>query len=190
MQEISKKTNKELGARVTKARKAHKKTQQWLAEQLGVAPNYISMIETGNRRLTEKNAEKIAKLFPPFRVQWFIGWDDFATEDEKIENERLRSQRGGIMEQEIWKKIAQRAGYEFNYREIPIDEFLHGGEAYILSDSSGEKIGLNMSEYMEFWNDFMDYAAFRLQRVFKMKSNRNKVKIDFGDEQKEDAQNG
>lgn len=176
MPNIGKKTDKDIGTRVRKVRKAAKKTQEWLAEKLGVDPNYISMIETGKRRLTTENAEKIAALFPPVRIQWLIGWDDFETEDDETEYEWQRSQRAGIMEQEMMKKIAHQAGYELSYRDSLI-----GGENYILSSSSGETVGLTLSEYLDFWYDFMDYAVFRLKRTVETKYNRNKITIDMGD---------
>lgn len=176
MPNVSKKTNKDIGARVSKVRKAAKKTQEWLAERLGVDPNYISMIETGKRPLTAKNAQKIAALFPPVRVQWLIGWDDFETEDDENEYERQQSQRAGIMEQEMMKKIARQAGYELSYRDSSI-----GSENYILSSGSGETVGLTISEYLDFWYDFMDYAVFRLKRTIETKYNRSKVTIDMGD---------
>lgn len=179
MPNISKKTNKEIGERVSKVRKAAKRTQEWLAIQLGVDPNYVSMIETGKRPLTVKNAEKIAVLFPRTRVEWLIGLDDFETEDDKDEYERKCSKRAGIMEEEMMKKIARQAGYELSYQKCPIIEALRGGETYILSDISGVTTGLTLSEYLDFWYDFMDYAVFRLKRTVERKRNRSQIKIDM-----------
>ncbi len=179
MPNISKKTNKEIGDRVRKVRKAAKKTQEWLAEQLEVDPNYISMIETGKRPLTAKNAEKIAALFPHIRVQWLIGWDDFETEDDENEYERQRSQRAGIMEEEMMKKIANRAGYELSYINRPMIEALHGGDTYILSDESGTTTGLTVSEYLNLWYELMDYAAFRLKRTVEIKRARSQIIIEM-----------
>lgn len=179
MPNAGKKSNIELGNRVSKVRKASKQTQAWLAEQLGVEPNYISMIETGKRPLTVKNAQKIAALFPPVRFQWLVGWDDFKTEDDENDYERQRSKRAGIMEEEMMKKIARQAGYELSYQSIPMDELFRGGDAYILSDVSGVTTGLTLSEYLDFWYDFMDYAAFRLKRTVERKRNHSQIKIDI-----------
>lgn len=74
----------------------------------------------------------------------------------------------------MMKKIARQAGYELSYRGSPI-----GSENYILSSSSGETVGLTISEYLDFWYDFMDYAVFRLKWTIETKCNRNKVTIDM-----------
>lgn len=81
------------------------------------------MIENGKYPLTSKRAQQIAALFPSVRVEWLIGWNDFETEDDEIEYHRQQSQRAGITEEEMMKRIARQAGYELSYWELPMDDF-------------------------------------------------------------------
>ena len=81
MENGEKKSNTFSGERVSKLRKRHNWTQEQLAEALDVEPNYISMIETGRRKLPVKRAKQIALLFPPLRYQYLLCEDDFETEE-------------------------------------------------------------------------------------------------------------
>ena len=83
-------SNKKQGERVKAVRLAQKSsnpqrkamTQEEFAALLSIEPNYLSMIERGARSLPERQARKIADLFPPTRFQYLMGYDDFPTELE------------------------------------------------------------------------------------------------------------
>lgn len=155
--------------------------QKEFAEEIGYSAEHISYIINGKRNLTEDAAGRIAEKFPDIRIGWLLGWDDFKTEEDENEYERLRSQRAGIMEQEMMRKIAHQAGYDFSYRGVSMDDALRGEEAYIFLSSSGEAVGFTLSEYWDFWYDFMDYAVFRLKRTIEKKYISNNIEIDMGD---------
>ena len=58
-------------------------SQKELAQFLNYAPNHISMIVTGKRKLTAETARKIIENYSPeTRFEWLLGWDDFETEKD------------------------------------------------------------------------------------------------------------
>lgn len=52
-----------IGNKIRRARKKHEKSQEWLAEKIGVTTPTISHIETGTTKVTLDNLIAIANLF-------------------------------------------------------------------------------------------------------------------------------
>lgn len=85
MKKKREKTN--IGSRIdmlidSERKKDKTKNRAWLAEQIDVSPDYLSMIVYGKRNLTKEKAEAIAKVFPGTRVQWLLCLDDFRTDED------------------------------------------------------------------------------------------------------------
>jgi len=93
-----KEINPKTGKRLQELIKGLKMTQGDFGERIGLGSRQISCIVRGERRLTEDNARRIAELFPPVRMEWLMGWDDFKTETEQIEDEIYR--QGDILQKE------------------------------------------------------------------------------------------
>lgn len=171
-------------------------TQDKFAEMLGgetsnYTGKYVGMLETGRRPVSRKIAEKIIKIAPAgTRIEWVMGEDKFETEADlfnyKCTQARQQSERLGIMEVELLKKIAARAGYKLERKQLTLDEFLHDGEGYIFTDDTGKTTSLGyFGEYgiEALWFDFFDYAAFRLKRTIEKKNNTISWTINYGDEE-------
>lgn len=168
-------------------------TQADLAEELGVAEKYISMIETGSRKTSYRLAQKILKIAPVgTRIEWIMGVDNFETEEDLLNHECIEakehSDRMGIMEAELLNKIAATAGYRLERKHLSTDEFLRGDEGYIFIDNEGNEYSLGyFGEYgiQDVWFDFFDYAAFRLKRTIEKKYNKARWYIRYGDEEED-----
>lgn len=78
-----KEINQNTGERVRNVRISYDMTQEEFGERIGLVSRQVSCIERGKRRLTEDNARLIAKLFPPVRMEYLMGWDDNETEIDK-----------------------------------------------------------------------------------------------------------
>lgn len=74
-----KEINPNTGIRLKELIKDLKMTQGEFGERIGLESQQISCIVRGVRRLTEDNARRIAELFPPVRMEWLMGWDDYKT---------------------------------------------------------------------------------------------------------------
>ncbi len=57
------KIRKILGRNVRKARRQHRMTQEQLSEKVNITAKHLSMIETGNKFVSEKCLEKIVEVF-------------------------------------------------------------------------------------------------------------------------------
>lgn len=77
-----KEINPKTGVRLQELIKNLKMTQVEFGERIGLGAQQISCIVRGERRLTEDNARRIAELFPPIRMEWLMGWDDYVTDTE------------------------------------------------------------------------------------------------------------
>jgi len=80
MRTKTKKTN--IGERIDELIQDAGTTREHLAEQIGVTPDYLSMIVRGKRNLTLEKAQAITNLFPGVRVQWLLCLDDFKYEND------------------------------------------------------------------------------------------------------------
>ena len=176
---MSKKENKSMSSPVTIVRKrigetrGERLTQAKLAEEIGVSEKYISMLENG-RPLNRNLALKILRIAPQgTRLEWLLGEDDFETERDKFNFEcnqaRLQSERDKILEDELLKKIALRAGFTIEREGNNDERFIPG---YCFVDERGKKTVLDFfgkDGVQELWYDFFDYAAFRLKRTIERK---------------------
>lgn len=190
MSKQAEKANKTTGYNVKLIRKrigdarGKRLTQQEFADMLSkdgehqYDAQYISMFERGERALPRKVAEKIIKIAPPgTRIEWLMGKDNFETEKDLFDFEchaaRRDSEKSGIMEEEVLKKIANLAGYKLERVQMSFEEFLNGTEGYIFIDEHGKETRLSFfgsGGIQELWYDFFDYAAFRLKRTIEKKS--------------------
>ena len=80
MRTKTKKTN--IGERIDELIQDAGTTREQLAEQIGVTPDYLSMIVRGKRNLTVTKAQAIASFFH-VRTSWLLCFDDFKFEDER-----------------------------------------------------------------------------------------------------------
>ena len=162
--------------------------QSEFAEKLDYSDKYISMLETGERSISHKAATRILAIAPPgTRIEFLMGRDSFETERDLYEYEctqrKKETERLGIMEEELLKRIAAHAGFILERRKLSLQEFTNGESGYIFTDKNGKREELSwFGEYgvSELWLDFMDYAAFRLHRNIEKSKNRINFKIEYG----------
>lgn len=142
------------GDRVQEERKLNKLTQFQLAELSDFSVESISKIERGERNLTLKKAEKLAKVLH-VRKEYLLCMDDFKTENEK---ELFKMREWDT----TWKRrlnavriLAYLSGYEIDLitrKEGPyqIEETLHdikegykiGKDGKIIATCSFERFNL------------------------------------------------
>lgn len=113
--------NQESGMRLKELLTERKVTQERLSEILECSVQHVSLIVNGKRRLTEENAQIIAKQFPPVRSDWLLGKDDYKTEydyqSEVIMEEisQIERKRNTLFERyECIQNILRMFGYEFD----------------------------------------------------------------------------
>ena len=165
-----KKTNDLPGERVSRIRKRYNWTQEQLADTLHVEPNYISMIETGNRKLPVKRAKEIASLFPPLRYQYFLCEDDYETDSDLLDalidghKERYEKRINAL------RNLASIRGFEIALYSSGIVIGPSGGYEDIYKiERDGKAIYASYSEIMDWIEDISDYVELKMNRQLKQK---------------------
>ena len=162
------------GKRVNLVRKRHHWTQEQLAEAIHVEPNYISMIETGRRKLPVKRAKEIAALFPPLRYQYLLCEDDYETDndllDALIDGHKERYEK----RVSVLKSLVSLRGFEISLDSSGLVIGLSGGYEDIYKvERDGKSIHVSYTEVIDWIEDLSDYMEAKLNRQLKLKGGSN-----------------
>lgn len=165
-----KKTNNSPGERVSCVRKRNNWTQDQLAGALHVEPNYISMIETGSRKLPVKRAKEIAALFPPLRYQYLLCEDDCETEndllDALIDGHKERYEKRFS----AFRTLATRRGFEVTLDSSGLVIGPSGGyEDIYRIERDGKKIYVPYTVITDWIEDISDFVEIKLNRQLRQK---------------------
>lgn len=126
--------NKKRGNRLRELITERKVTQCKLSEMIGCTEQHVSYIINGRRTLTESNAETIVKLFPPTRLEWLMGRDDFKTPIIAKIHPVVKNLLDGRKEGDCFQLLAFLSGYEFVQYSEPEDSCVKSGDIDSLSD--------------------------------------------------------
>lgn len=68
--------NDECGKRLATIIKSEGETQASLAEKIGLSRKTMSNMVTGKASVTRETAEMVIGLYPNYRIEWLLGFDD------------------------------------------------------------------------------------------------------------------
>lgn len=105
--------NPKSALRVKELLEDHKMNQKQLADALHYTEQHISLILTGKRPLLPETAKEIAKLFPPVRFEWIMGYDDFRTPTEYKEFPHAKAAVDKQFAKQAVTMLADTFGYKF-----------------------------------------------------------------------------
>lgn len=154
-------------------------TQAQLAEVLGVGEVHLSNVANGKRSLTDKRAEKIIALYPRYRLQWLLGYDDYMTEEDALRGPLKR-----IAQRMVGWKVAveytlQSMGYTVRLNGADyldtVDDILGGMEnvSYAIVDENNEVCAECGAEaYNALLQEIGDFAVFLLERRLHLEGKR------------------
>lgn len=140
-------------------------TQARLADQLGIEPQNLSRcMISGN--ISEKMCRKIIELYPDYRIEWLLGYDDCMTHYEWAD--RIEEMRN-IAADGIWAMIErslkkQGKSLRFVHRQgqhIDATERLHADCYYSIVDREGNELKrLTALEMVQFEEKIQEYCDF------------------------------
>ena len=107
------------GERLKTIIKDEKISQKVFAKHICCSPEHLSAIINGKKRLTEETAREVVKIFPEYRLEWLLGFDECKTA------------------RDIWKKHCRETDEKINIEHKRIKAFT----AYLYS--LGFEIGFN-----------------------------------------------
>ena len=74
-------------------------TQKQLSKKIHLSEQGISAIVQGNARLTGDMANRVIEVFPQYRVEWLLGYDDMPTEEYVQSYKRAMQIRDRLMDE-------------------------------------------------------------------------------------------
>lgn len=147
-------------------------TQERLAEKLDISTVYLSDIVRGSKRLTPELAIKIAKLFPPTRIEWLLGEDDFQTEAMRFMDEMSVIRHEGNLLYTGLCAFAELTDYKITPLAMnagSFEEFFDAVKAaYRITDGT-QSVTLSLEEMNQFENEVCDFVELKLKHLFKQK---------------------
>lgn len=147
-------------------------TQKKLAEMLFISQQTISKIANKSGNLTEETAERISKLFPQYRLQWLLGFDDFKTDDERI-NASINRRAEYI---DLTEQLLFSHGYTITETLYPLDGHEKKSQTLLIeiTSPSGNTRYMKTKEYMDFLKSINDVVEGLLLLQFKQNTDTAK----------------
>lgn len=148
-------------------------TQERLAEKLDISTVYLSDIVRGSKRLTPELAIKIAKLFPPTRIEWLLGEDDFQTEAMRFMDEMSVIRHEGNLLYTGLCAFAELTDYEVTPPNLPntgsVENYLKEIKTGYRIMKDNQTVTLSLEEMNCFENEVCDFVELKLKHLFKQK---------------------
>ena len=135
-------------------------TQKQLHEKIHLSQQAISAIVKGKASLTGDIANKVIEVFPQYRIEWLLGYDDMPTEEYAKSFEKMMLLRDRLMDeaynQEIVATLLKMIDIEARYEKVDISieepwKYPKMHEQGLISDEEWEgwTHGGNQSEHMK-----------------------------------------
>lgn len=87
-------------------------TQREFADLANYSEVHVCGVVNGTRNITEDLARIAAEIFPPTRIQWILGLDDYRTEAEKRNEEFLGAVNESQSRVDAFTVLLRLAGYD------------------------------------------------------------------------------
>lgn len=154
-------------------------TQKDIADAtLQLSQQRVSLILQGRADLQDYQAEGLAKKFPPYRAEWLLGHDSYATTaDYELAQERKRNEAVDTESMDVHSilmRLALRAGYLFAVTTTKMGDadedlsFKDGATSFILS-KRGERGTKHLSteELREIEAQIISFTEFQLWKAMQ-----------------------
>lgn len=160
-----------VGKRIRELLKKHGKKQAWLANEIGIEENHLSMIIHGKRNLTFEKAKLIASLFPGTRVEWLMCQDDEETVGDHVHLVlKKHLQKVHAIEQLI-ESTGFSVGSEYTDVHVDADGTTHkSNPKIVITSPEGATRYLEPDEYEHFKLSIKRFVKGQLLVMFQYSS--------------------
>lgn len=165
---------KTLIEREIKSRKERKEkySQTAFAKDIGHSQQNISEIINLKHGLTEETAHDIIRVFPDYRIEWLLGYDDYMTESDKLASLiKNMKEETNLMEKGLYcfLKLYGFSVAEADYKKIgdPVIDKIREVHSGITISRDGKKTTLSLTELRDFQNEIGEYIELRLKHMMK-----------------------
>jgi len=146
-------------------------TQTKFAESIPMSQQSVSNIINCKTALTEETAREILKIYPRYRIEWLLGFDDSMTDADflsdvvqNMENEASLLHRGLF-------SFAKLSGFQIDCPSLSgshsIDEYFQRRKRICTISRDGKSVTFSDKELNDFENELCDYIEFRLLHIMK-----------------------
>lgn len=151
------------GGRISKLATLYHVKLKDIASAINISSSHMYNIVSGSRKLRYEDAKKIAEIYPPVRVEWILGEDDYFSADD-VEEARKQSISGQAGRIRLFEDMARLAGYRFSETE-------ETGGTIEVRQGQGAFIACSRDEEREIADEVLEFVQFKLQRLFERSQN-------------------
>lgn len=168
-----KKTSSKENVRVSRIKELLKREglkQKDLAYELDMEPQNFSRFMISGK-VSEKTCEKIVKLYPDYRIEWLLGYDDLMTHYDWANSvqhmkDLVADSMWGVIEKSLNKKGKSLKFVHRSGQHIDSTERLHADCYYSVVDSqTGKELKrLTALEMVQFEEKIQEYCDFMSEK--------------------------
>lgn len=148
-----------------------KMSQTDFARAVNYSQQHISGIINKKTALTEETASDILSVFPKYRQQWLLGYDDHMTNKEQFFHVIHNAETEAQLLDNGFMSFALLSGFDVDISPVKecdnVYEAIDNIKNYCTIERDGKSITLDLQEFRDFENELCDYIEFRLQRMMK-----------------------
>lgn len=163
--------NPERAERVKKIIEWEKISQTDFADRIHQSQQNVSRIVNLKNALTEETAQEIIKVFPRYRIEWLLGYDDYPTFADQLNGFVNKTNHEGNLLFTGFASFAQLNGYKVEISPIvgnkSLDVIFHNMKEFCTISRDGKSITLSLAELNSFENELREYVELRLKYMMK-----------------------
>lgn len=144
--------------------------QKDLAEMIGIEPQNLSRCMVSGK-ISDKMCLKIARCFPGYLKDWFLGYEDAMTTAEKFSNALQTTNEESELLHRGFMSFAQLSGFQIDIAPIAgndtLEKTFQNMKEHCTITRDGKSVTFSVSELNDFENELCDYVEFRLSHIIK-----------------------
>ena len=130
--------------------------------------NLSRCLTSGN--VSEKMCRRIAELFPGYRIEYILGYDDYPTTADLLASVLdTAKQENDIMTSALFS-LAKLSGFSIEPTERSdnsVESYLKAIKKAVTFSRDGKSVSFSLEDLNDFENEICDYIEMRLKRMMK-----------------------
>ena len=145
-------------------------TQTQLSKLVNISQQAISNMINGNATVTETTAIEVIKVFPEYRYEWLMDFDNVNTKEEK--KIQVWEQEGKITTSTVQLIAAsfRQQGYEMKMctpANVPEGYKFHNNDGYYLFGKGNDPIVISVDDYFKMEASILEFTEFVTSKYLK-----------------------
>lgn len=141
------------------------------AKRISQTQQNVSRIINLKSALTEETARTIVSVFPEYRIEWLLGYDNSMTVYDQLSDAIQTAEEESALLHNGFISFAKLSGFKIDFSPIEeaetLEETFHNMNNYCTVSRDGKSVTFSLSELNAFENELSDYIEFRLLREMK-----------------------